>query len=219
MSYDDESVEARLKRARARGIDRFDLPRALFVERLLERATMLPEAAARLRDRAHEALVVLEADFEAHRVEAEKEWERLEAAGLDRRGDMRRALDAGDVRTVLREARRQHAITTAVHKLAERSAIRIRRRLEDRGSRSPRSSSPLELAAQLYGERRGDALVQRVLGQLRDALPEEAGPYHAPAVAARSLDALGEAWTPLLRAWMQRLANIAAAVQTPQDHA
>jgi hypothetical protein len=68
--------------------------------------------------------------------------------------------------------------------------------------------APLVIAARLHTERIGDARAQRALDALRARLPEEAGPYHGPTVAARALERLGTLHRPLLRAWLDRLATL-----------
>jgi hypothetical protein len=196
-------------------LERFDAPRHRFVVVLLARAVALPEASqARVIERARERLQALVADHARLRSLAVREARRLGAIGEDPEGVQLAAAKSGDVVPVLHAARRRPERTPRLaRRLAEQQSRRLRA-VVARRSVLPSSmeagpvEAPLVIAARLHTERIGDARAQRALDALRARLPEEAGPYHGPTVAARALERLGTLHRPLLRAWLDRLATL-----------
>lgn len=206
---------------------RFDAPRANFVGRLIQRSLEEPLAGERLRSRAAQRLEELERDFEERRHQAKAELARLEQTGWDPQGQWRERFEAGAFRSVLRFGRRRPGWKPALRfRLAQEQSSRLAKRLKTRGeapSSSPPPNNPgrssqgaLALAERLYEERSGDALAQRALERLESTLPEQSGPYHPASVAASALRKVEELHRPLLRAWLQRLANL-AAVGVPEE--
>jgi len=205
-----DDVAQRFEDARARGIERFDPPRARFIARLLERAE--GEARERLETRAAERLDALLARFEAARTEARAAIERVEAAGLPTAA-LHEAYGRGELRAVMQRCKRLRG-----RRCAEQTS-RLRERLEARttlvGAPAPDTlagapAPELVLAEAAYAERRGDALARRAIDALRESVPPESGPYHPPTVVAQTLDTLASLHPPLLRAWLQRLENLGA---------
>lgn len=208
-------------------LQRFDAPRANFIGRLIQRSLEEPLAGERLRSRATSRLDELERDYEERRHQAKAELARLEQTGWDPHGQWRESFEAGALRAVIRFGRRRPGWKPALRfRLAQEQTNRLTKRLAKRGE-APASSPPpatpqrgrsgaLALAERLYEERSGDALAQRALERLESTLPEQSGPYHPASVAASALRKVEELHRPLLRAWLQRLANL-AAVGAPEE--
>ncbi len=70
--------------------------------------------------------------------------------------------------------------------------------------------SPLDLAAAIYRDAAADASTRMVIAQATSDLPQHAGRYHAPSVAARALEALDELAPAYLRVQVARLEAIGA---------
>lgn len=204
------ALRAELEMAESKGLLGYDRPRARFVRALLERAESRPSGAERIVERAATRFAALMEDFDAAR-EATRDL----LADLDESSDpgglIKRSFLAGEYREVRRALRRRAERRT-------RHAVEAEQRARFESRWVARRGRPLddaqvavhELAEALYLDRRGDQVARQVLTRLRADLPVEAGPYHAPTVAAHVLSYLDEVSRPLVRAWMQRLDNIAA---------
>ncbi|MFK8004338.1 MAG: DUF2894 domain-containing protein [Polyangiales bacterium] len=204
VENDAPPILVKLAKAREDGLEHFDGLRFRFVESLVARAEDRPDGRARLHQRAEDRLAALRADFD--RVHAECMTALAFYEG-DVPEEIRRHLEVGDLRTVLRAALRR----SVPH--AERFRKKQGSKLEEEVVRRSTMPPPpgldaLAMAARLYGERSGDALTRRAVAELRDHLPDEAGPYHGTTVAADVLACLDEEGRPLLRAWLQRLRNL-----------
>lgn len=201
---EEPPIKAKLAEARADGLENFDGLRFRFVESLVRQADERPDGRKRLHERAEDRLAALRTDFDRVRAECETALAFYEG---DVPEELRRHFEVGDLRTVLRAALRR----SVPH--AERFRKTQGSKLEEEVVRRstlppPPGLDALAMAARLYGERSGDALTRRAVAELRDHLPDEAGPYHGTTVAADVLACLDEEGRPLLRAWLQRLRNL-----------
>lgn len=217
VSHPPESVELRIASARARldtaesqGLLGFDRPRARFVRALLDQAGARPLASERIVQRAEARLAALLQDFDKAKESARAVLESVGDAG-DPGGLIKRAFLAGDYRALRRAVRRRR-------ERESRDLVQARQRARVESLWVSRRGRPLDepsaslqdIAEELYLDRRGEKVAREVLERVHAELPEVAGPYHAPTVAARVLDYLDGVSRPLLRAWLQRLDNIAA---------
>lgn len=204
------SARARLDTAESQGLLGFDRPRARFVRTLLDQAGARPLASERIVQRAEARLAALLEDFDEAKESARAVLESVGEAG-DPGGFIKRAFLTGDYRGLRRAVRRRR-------ERESRDLIQARQRARVESLWVSRRGRPLDepsaslqdIAEELYLDRRGEKVAREVLERVHAELPEIAGPYHAPTVAARVLDYLDGVSRPLLRAWLQRLDNIAA---------
>lgn len=199
-------ILAQLAQAREDGLEHFDGLRFRFVESLVALAAQRPDGRARIHARAEDRLAALRADFEGVRAECQTALEFYEG---DVPAELQHHFDVGDLRTVLRTVLRRSA--PHAERFRKKRATKLEEQIVRRSTMPPPPAhDALAMAARLYGERSGDALTRRAVAELRDHLPDEAGPYHGTTVAADVLACLDEEGRPLLRAWLQRLRNLDA---------
>jgi hypothetical protein len=226
-------LEDRVRHLDELGVRAFDAPAFSMIEALLSRAESMPDAAGeRLRVRAAERLRDLETRFAKARDTARAQVARLQKLGVDPDGRLLRALEKGELRRVSRAAARYHG--EELHPGRSESA-RVKERLTERlGARfaeRARSSAPpssamsdattlakrsdvdlLAISELLYKRRFDRASARTTVTREMDALPDEAGVYHAASIAARALARLEELSPSYLRARLAHLAALDAAM-------
>lgn len=201
---EEPPIKVKLAEAREDGLEHFDGLRFRFVENLVKRADELPDGRARLHARAEDRLAALRADFDLVRAECQTA---LALYDGEVPAELQRHFEAGDLRTVLRAVLRRSA--SHAERFRKTQATKLEEQIVRRSTMPPPPAhDALAMAARLYGERSGEALTRRAIAELRDHLPDEAGPYHGTTVAADILACLNDEGRPLLRAWLQRLRNL-----------
>ncbi len=180
----------------ADGVRAFDPAARALIGALLGRAEALGERAGKkLRARAEVRISLLGQAFASARARATNALSML-PGDAPSRPLLARALAAGDLTTVLFQARRY--VRRSGSDLA--SAARLSKQ-SDAAARYERSFSELFAALD----------VARAL----DTLPEAAGPYNALTLAARTLGELGSLSPAYLRAQVMRLEDLGALIGLP----
>ncbi len=202
---DLEALRGELEAARQCGAAHFDLPRLRFVERLLDAAEVSHNGArVRLAERAEITLTKLVEDMDLARAETK---EKIVSAPSDRREALLNMVERGEINAVhfaLRSTRPKREVRRPEERTAQ-----MKQELEGRATLppSPIEMKPLDVATRLYASRRAESLAKRALRVAAQDVPEEPGPYHAPTVAARTLNLLAE-HPSLLRSWVARLSSL-----------
>lgn len=210
-------LHTRLEQLRARGGETFDAVGVGHVDRLQRRAEALPERAReRLLGRALTYLTQLEGRYEQAGQRARDDLERLERLGLDGGGRISAAYASSDFAGVRRAARRRPWTGPRVRdEVRDRWEQHVGEEVERRGISSPGTldapdlSAPdpvytLELSMALYRDAAAGAQASMAIARAVDALPAEAGRYHATTVATRALQAM-QAAPHYLKAQLARI--------------
>ncbi|MCA9574504.1 MAG: DUF2894 domain-containing protein [Sandaracinaceae bacterium] len=226
-ALDPAALRATLDELVVRGVEVWDAPGAALVRTLLTKAEGLTGVArAHLLKRANARLVGLTQDFERARERAGQTYAQLARQGLDPAKRLDGALQYGRFDEVERAARRYDETRIAARRAIVQPWLeRLSQEAQARGlsqpppppdtevglpSPSPERETVTGLAAAIYQDAAADATARLVVAQARTELPEHAGRYHAPSVAARALEALDQLAPAYLRVQVARLEAIGA---------
>lgn len=224
-ALDPAALRATLDELVVRGAEVWDAPAVALVRTLLTKAESLPGVArAHLLKRAATRLQILSGEFDKARARAGRTYAQLARQGLDPAKRLDGALQYGRFEEVERAKKRHDEARVAARRAIVQPWLeRLSQEAQARGLSQPPpalsedTASPgvaperdtvTGLAAAIYQDAAADASARLAVAQARTELPENAGRYHAPSVAARALEALDALAPAYLRVQVARLEAI-----------
>lgn len=236
---DPSALRAALDDLVVRGAEVWDAPAVALVRTLLTKAETLDGVGrAHLLKRASTRFEALAEEFERARARADQTYAQLVQKGLDPNKRLDSARQYGRFDELARAAKRHDETRVASRQAIVRPWLeRLSHEAHKRGLSQPpppleASGEPLVasehetatglsasiyphetvtgLAAAIYQDAAADATARLVVAQATAELPAHAGRYHAPSVAARTLEALDALAPAYLRVQVARLEAIGA---------
>lgn len=221
---DPSALRAALDDLVVRGAEVWDAPAVALVRTLLSKAETLDGVGrAHLLKRAATRFQGLTEAFTQARERADQTYALLARQGLDPAKRLDSALHYGRFDELARAAKRHDETRVAARQAIVQPWLeRLSHEAHSRGLSQP--PPPLEdntgepllpehetvtgLAAAIYQDAAADATARLVVAQATAELPAHAGRYHAPSVAARTLEALEALAPAYLRVQVARLEAI-----------